>query len=488
VDAGGTLTVGQIRGPGETFTGGPGTIVETEAIPPGVSQSTIQIEGGTFLANNPPDIGVADVLAGTLGGTGHVAEIVAEAGADVSPGVSDGIHDIATLFCDGPAILQAGAVFSANVLGNISPFGTINASDLLDVSGTAAIDGVFLDLHPSGPLPTGQFDILHADGGITGQLRFRDPGTGIVRTLSNGDEFPFGGHEFIIFYTHTDVIVGVVQTPGLPAFQNRSVTVAEGSVATVRGTIVDPAPQGPFVLRVDWGDSTPTQVITVPQGVASAALTAQSDALRIDPSGTLTLTHHYHEKGTFDIHLSWGDDRGTANTADMTATVPSKHPAQEALLDHQDHLGPLYWTIPDVNDPTAHQNPNTFVGKVPGTDAFIAVVIGGDRAIAYVCDGTHVSAWLHGEARDGQLFLTDDNGDRIVASLEGDEVTGLVDVQGLGSRTFTADRAADGKSGLFREEVSADGEEAVLSLIRIGDSDRGRMAGIPRGHDTFIHN
>jgi hypothetical protein len=221
-----------------------------------------------------------------------------------------------------------------------------------------------------------------------------------------------------------------------------------------------------------------------------AAVLAQPDAVRIDPAGTLTVSHHYHEQGTFDVHLGWGDDRGTSNTADMTATVPIRnHPTQEAILDHQDHLGPLYWTIPDVNDPTAHQNPNTFVGQVAGTDAFVAVVIGGDKAIAYVCDGAHVSAWLHGEVHDGVLSLTDDRGDQIQARLQDDAVTGLVDVDGLGSRTFSADRAVDGQSGLFRGLAPVNGEEGVLSLIRLNDGERGRMQGIPRPQGgVFIHD
>jgi polyvinyl alcohol dehydrogenase (cytochrome) len=158
-------------------------------------------------------------------------------------------------------------------------------------------------------------------------------------------------------------------------------------------------------------------------------------------------------------------------------------PAQEVRLDRAEHLGSLYWTIPDISNPAAHQNPNTFVGKVPGSDTFLAVVLGGEKAIAYVCDGAHVWAWLHGEVRDGALFLTDDRGDGIVARLEGDAVTGLVDVDGLGSRTFTADRAVDGQSGLFRGVEEIDGEEGVLSLIRIGDGERGnvRTTSNPKG-------
>jgi hypothetical protein len=107
------------------------------------------------------------------------------------------------------------------------------------------------------------------------------------------------------------VTVTVVPGVGLPAFQNRSVTtpITEGRQATVSGAIVDPAPQGDFVLRVNWGDGSHTQTYRFVPGTLTAAV-----------------SHHYHEAGIYTIHLSWGDDRGTSNTADLTATVL---PAQE---------------------------------------------------------------------------------------------------------------------------------------------------------------
>src|SRR5262249_23234829 len=56
------------------------------------------------------------------------------------------------------------------------------------------------------------------------------------------------------------------------------------------------------------------------------------------------------------------------------AALPSRHALTEL---RPQTLGPLFLTVPDLHDPSAHQNPNTFVGRVAGTDAFLAVVIGG---------------------------------------------------------------------------------------------------------------
>jgi hypothetical protein len=112
------------------------------------------------------------------------------------------------------------------------------------------------------------------------------------------------------FYLVFDDTVTFVPGAGLPAFQNRTVTtpVAEGRQATVSGAIVDPSPQGNFLLLVDWGDGS------------------RPHLFRFDPTTvTASVSHRYHKAGTFTIHLAWGDDRGTSNTADLTVTVLESH-------------------------------------------------------------------------------------------------------------------------------------------------------------------
>jgi hypothetical protein len=89
-------------------------------------------------------------------------------------------------------------------------------------------------------------------------------------------------------------------------FPNRSITpvVTEGSVATLRGTIVDGDPNGTFVLQVDWGDSTPTQVFLFP------------------PRGQVELSHTYTVLGVHTVHLIWRDlldgSFGPARSDDLT--------------------------------------------------------------------------------------------------------------------------------------------------------------------------
>jgi hypothetical protein len=107
-----------------------------------------------------------------------------------------------------------------------------------------------------------------------------------------------------------------------PAFQNRSVTITEGSVATLKGTIVDARPVGPFALQVRWGDASVPELVKVSEPpTSSAAAPGHPDAVSLGLSGQLSLTHIYHKAGTFNVHLIWGDRRGASNTADLVATM-----------------------------------------------------------------------------------------------------------------------------------------------------------------------
>src|SRR5258707_15484926 len=54
--------------------------------------------------------------------------------------------------------------------------------------------------------------------------------------------------------------------------------------------------------------------------------------------------------------------------------------------------------------------PNSFVGTVPGTDAFIALTTTGDTSLSYVCDSKQVATWFKGPVTGDALDLTAANG------------------------------------------------------------------------------
>lgn len=109
----------------------------------------------------------------------------------------------------------------------------------------------------------------------------------------------------------------------------------------------------------------------------------------------------------------------------------------------------------------------TYVGYVDGGGASVAVIVTGDEAIAYLCDGNAVEAWLDGSAVDGQLDLTGERG-----SLTGD----FDDLQASGqataddqSWTFTIE-VVEPPEGLYRfADTIAGGAEVVGGWIVLPD-------------------
>jgi serine/threonine-protein kinase len=109
----------------------------------------------------------------------------------------------------------------------------------------------------------------------------------------------------------------------------------------------------------------------------------------------------------------------------------------------------------------------TYVGYVDGGGASVAVIVTGDEAIAYLCDGNAVEAWLDGSAVAGQLDLTGDRG-----SLTGE----FDDLQASGqaiaddqSWAFTIE-AVEPPEGLYRfADTIAGGAEVVGGWIVLPD-------------------
>jgi hypothetical protein len=158
---------------------------------------------------------------------------------------------------------------------------------------------------------------------------------------------------------------------------------------------------------------------------------------------------------------------GVTSLADLAALhLQPGHFGLLRAFQEQLHLGPLYAALPDLGAGQTAAAPNTFVGQVAGTNLLVAVVVGPQEALAYVCDGAGIHDWLRGPVQGSTLTLAGRQGDRIVAGVQGDAVSGTLTLRGVPGVPFTANRAADGQSGLFRSATRLGREEGILALIR----------------------
>jgi hypothetical protein len=78
-----------------------------------------------------------------------------------------------------------------------------------------------------------------------------------------------------------------------------------------------------------------------------------------------------------------------------------------------------------------------YVGQVGGGGAAVAVSVHGDKAVAYVCNGHAVAAWLRGTAVAGKLDLTGKNGARLSVDYRKPKAAGYIMADGI-RYTFSA--------------------------------------------------
>jgi hypothetical protein len=95
----------------------------------------------------------------------------------------------------------------------------------------------------------------------------------------------------------------------------------------------------------------------------------------------------------------------------------------------------------------------TFVGKLEGSKAFIAVVVSGGKTLAYVCDSEKLAQWFRGPVVDGTVEVKTANGEHLQVRLSPQGATGSL-VWGGQLYAFSA-APAEGTAGLYRVEASA---------------------------------
>jgi hypothetical protein len=104
-----------------------------------------------------------------------------------------------------------------------------------------------------------------------------------------------------------------------------------------------------------------------------------------------------------------------------------------------------------------------YAGRADGGGASVAVSIRDGHAIAYVCDGKKVEAWLQGVTTGGKLDLKGPKGASLAGSYDAASVTGSVTAGGK-TWKFTAGPAKK-PAGLYRATPKVQGKGSKVGWI-----------------------
>jgi len=112
-----------------------------------------------------------------------------------------------------------------------------------------------------------------------------------------------------------------------------------------------------------------------------------------------------------------------------------------------------------------------YAGRVGGGGGSVAVSVHGDKAIAYVCNGSTVEGWMRGKVENGKLTLTGKNKAHLTASIHTGTVTGDVEAHGTdySFSVSTVSKSSGKSSGLYQATAVVDGKTIKVGWIVLPD-------------------
>jgi hypothetical protein len=128
-----------------------------------------------------------------------------------------------------------------------------------------------------------------------------------------------------------------------------------------------------------------------------------------------------------------------------------------------------------------------FTGRVGGGGGSVAVAVHGDKAIAYVCNGSTVEGWMRGKVDGDKLVLTGKNQTHLTASYHAGKVTGDVEAHGTdySFSVSTVSKSSSESSGLYQATEVVQGKTIKAGWIVLGDGTQiGSVEINPSGKDA----
>jgi len=151
-------------------------------------------------------------------------------------------------------------------------------------------------------------------------------------------------------------------------------------------------------------------------------------------------------------------------TATATPTAAATAPSTPAPASTVPSSAPPTPTTTAYASAPAQAN---YAGKVQGGGASVAISIHGSQAIAYVCNGSAVEAWLKGTAADGKVVMTGKNHARLTVAYGSGQVTG--DVVAHDTHYSFAVNTVNKPSGLYEATAVVRGATIKAGWIVLPD-------------------
>ena len=111
-------------------------------------------------------------------------------------------------------------------------------------------------------------------------------------------------------------------------------------------------------------------------------------------------------------------------------------------------------TFPFAAEPAVVQA--VYAGRSSGNEVTVAIDTEGDKAVAYVCNGTTIEAWLQGSVSGNQVTLTGNKGAGLTGSLSGLDMFGTVTPRTGQTFPFAAELSPH-PAGVYQARIEVNG-------------------------------
>jgi hypothetical protein len=155
--------------------------------------------------------------------------------------------------------------------------------------------------------------------------------------------------------------------------------------------------------------------------------------------------------------------------AASSAAPSSAAPSESSEAPEQSSSSPAAAPSPEPTRTTPTRA--DFAGRVGGGGGSVAVAVHGDKAIAYVCNGSTVEGWMRGKVENGKLTLTGKNKAHLTASIHAGKVTGDVEAHGTdySFSVSTVSKSSGKSSGLYQATAVVQGKTIKAGWIVLRD-------------------